>query len=783
MGIIKKIGVLTSGGDAPGMNAALKGVVRTALNKGWEVYGIRDAFQGLVEGGEKIFPLDWADVNWSFREGGTFLGSARYPEIKGDSLNARELKERALLNLKGLGISGLVVIGGDGSLSGGYSLFTTLKKKGHVNPRLINMELSIVGIPGSIDNDIAYTDMSIGVDTTLNTIIECIDKLRDTATSHRRVSIVEVMGRHRGYLAVQCGLAAGADRIFIGEERIRQKDLSNMLHDLQESFAHGQRAGIIVRSEGARFSTSFIKETIDVLLEPKREVRETILGHLQRGGIPTVFERTLAVRMGVKAVRLLEEALPEPRILGLDGNRIKSFSLGKSIETMMEHSFQEELSLNAQHAFHLSKVLEQPPEGKSKGIRIAILTEGNNVSGMNMAIRAVARLAIHEGIVVKGIKGGFEGLKKGPASILDLEWSMLEMKSILRRAGTLLGVSSIMLSPDKEDFSTIKKHVKNLNIGGLIAIGNSKSYQYAGKLSETIDIPVIGIPADLNCNLPGTDWVIGMDSALNDLLNGIDRAADAAHVKRKIFIIHLKGEYCSCAVKLAGLGGGIEAFIIDERISEDEGKNNFQEMVKKKIEQVKRIVDLGKTHATIIYFSKQPEKEDDSIQFIKRTIKDSGITLETTIISLETSYGGIVPTAFDRVLAKRLGEKAIAVLKEKMDKKDHSLHIVGLKGKLIEAKSYKDAEGGSDCNCSNILETELQHCNDLMSQPGEMCIGIGGDIEWTHIGDEKKWKGKWICKKCGQSQTFSMTHGKTLCLYCENEICHNYGYISISRRL
>lgn len=780
---IKKIAILTSGGDAPGMNAALKGVVRAALNRGWEVYGIRDAFQGLVEGGEKIYPLDWVDVNWSFREGGTFLGSARYPEIKGNSTKGQELKERALLNLKGLGISGLVVIGGDGSLSGAYSLYTTLKKNGHLNPRLNNMDLSIVGIPGSIDNDIAYTDMSIGVDTTLNTIIECIDKLRDTATSHRRVIIVEVMGRRRGYLAVLSGLAAGADRIFIREEKIRQKELNNMLHMLQESFSHGQRAGIIVRSEGARFSTSFLKETLDVLLEPKREVRETILGHLQRGGIPTIFERTLAIRMGVKAVQLLEEVLPEPQILGLEENKIKFASLAKSIETIMTPSFQDELSVNTQNSFHLSKMLEHPPEGKSKGTCISILTDGNNVSGMNMAIRAVARIAINEGIEVKGIKGGFAGLRKGPESVLNLEWSMLEMKSILRRAGTLLGVSSNMLSVDQKDFSTIKKHVENLNIDGLIAIGNSESYQYAHKLSQAIKIPVVGIPADLNCNLPGTDWVIGMDSALNNLLEGLDRAADAAHVKRKIFIIHLKGEYCSCAVKLAVLGGGIEELIIDERISENKDKDIFKSMVRKKIEQVKRIIDLGKTFATIIFFSKHHERSEDSIQFIKQTIKDIGITLETTIISLETSYGGIVPTAFDRVLAKRLGEKAMAILKEKMDKKDHSLHVVGLKGKLIEAKLYKNTEIGPDCKCSKDLETDLEHCIHLMSQPSEICIGLGGDIEWTNIGERKKWQGKWTCKKCGQSQTFSMIHGKMLYLYCENEMCRNYGYIRISRRL
>jgi 6-phosphofructokinase 1 len=260
MTAVKKIAILTSGGDAPGMNACLRGIVRTALNKGWEVHGIRDAYQGLVAGADSIFPLDWGDVSWNFREGGTFLGSARYTDLVGDSDLAKDLKQKALLNLKRQGISSIIVIGGDGSLTGAYNLFAFLKQHGSENTELHGMELSIVGIPGSIDNDIACTDMSIGADTTLNTIVECIDRLRDTATSHKRINIVEVMGRLRGYLAVMSGLATGADRIFIREEKITRDKLNAMLNDLAASFAHGQKAGVIVRSEGAFFPRTSSKK-------------------------------------------------------------------------------------------------------------------------------------------------------------------------------------------------------------------------------------------------------------------------------------------------------------------------------------------------------------------------------------------------------------------------------------------------------------------------------------------------------------------------------------------
>ncbi len=422
MNKIKKIAVMTSGGDAPGMNAAVRGAIRTALNLGWEVYGIKDAYLGLTTGDENIVPLDWVDVGFPFREGGTFLGSARYTDIQGDSSNAESLKTKALMNLKQHGITGLLVIGGDGSLTGAYELYNFLEQNRETIPSLEKMSLSIIGIPGSIDNDIACTSMSIGVDTTLNTIVESIDKLRDTATSHKRISIVEVMGRRRGYLAVMSGLASGADRIFIGEEKINQKDLNDMLHVLHQSFLNGQRAGVIVRSEGASFSTSFLKETISELLEPRRDVRETVLGYLQRGGSPTAFERALATRMGVKAATLLDRDLSEPQLVNFADNEIKSVPLKLFVKKVREQEFQTELSPNAKKAFQLAIKLEEPPVKKSSKLKIALVTDGNNVSGMNMALRSVARLALNSGIEVRGIKGGFAGLHKINNNLLNLEW-------------------------------------------------------------------------------------------------------------------------------------------------------------------------------------------------------------------------------------------------------------------------------------------------------------------------------------------------------------------------
>jgi 6-phosphofructokinase 1 len=743
------------------------------------VYGIRDAYRGLVDGGESIFPLDWVDVSWSFREGGTFLGSARFTDLVGDSENARELKLKVLLNLKSRGITGLVVIGGDGSLTGAEQLWAFFRDSRHRSQELRDGELAIVGIPGSIGNDIAFTDMSIGVDTTLNTIVECIDKLRDTATSHRRVSIVEVMGRLRGYLAVMSGLATGADRVYIREENISQNELHTMLSLLQESFHQGQRAGVIIRSEGANCSTGFLKETIALLLEPKREVRETVLGHLQRGGNPTGFERVLATRMGVRAVQFLEDGIAEPQMTGLTANTIEPVPVHRILQRVREPAFREQLSPNTRKAFFLARKLEEPPHKNPCGTRIAVLTDGNNVSGMNLAIRALARLAINEGIETVGIKGGFAGLVQGSENMLHLSWSMLELKGILRRAGTLLGVSSNGFPTDGKDFLIMRKQVEQFKLHGLVAIGDARTYNYAQNLSALIQIPIVGIPAALCCNVVGTDWVIGMDSALNDLLRGIDRASDAANVQKKIFIVHIKGEYCACLVKLAGLAGGVELLIVDE----GRGQEAFKQQVQEKIRQLQRIVGLGKSFATILFFSENYEEADDRLRHVARSLREAGITPEPAMISLETSLGGIIPTAFDRILAQRLGEQALITLRQKMESRDHSFHTVGITGREISAIAASSLKNGFRSKCSAPLTAELAECIDLMALPGSACIGMGGDIDWTDTGDAADWQGIWTCKQCGSSQNFSFSPKRMLCVYCSQESCHNYGYIRISRRL
>jgi 6-phosphofructokinase 1 len=277
---MKRIAVMTSGGDAPGMNAAIRAVVRTSISKGIEVFGIRQAYAGLLTG--DFEPLTSREVSGILQRGGTILQTARNEEFK-----TKQGQKKALRRLNEHGIEGIVVIGGDGSLRGAMVLH--------------EMGMPVVGVPASIDNDIYGTDMAIGVDTALNTILDAIDKLRDTATSHNRCFLIEVMGRNCGYLALMGGILGGAEIVVTPEKQITMEEVG---HSLEDAYVRGKTHAIAVIAEGAPFRITDLEHYL-TQQEVGFEIRLTILGHVQRGGGPTAFDRLLATRMGVEAVNRL----------------------------------------------------------------------------------------------------------------------------------------------------------------------------------------------------------------------------------------------------------------------------------------------------------------------------------------------------------------------------------------------------------------------------------------------------------------------------------------------
>lgn len=306
---MKRIAVLTSGGDAPGMNAAVRAVVERSLHHGIEVVGAYYGFKGLYEGDFR--PLDVATCSHALRRGGTFLYSARFPEFK-----EPEIQEKAIEQMKAHGIDALVVVGGDGSFTGALKL----TQKG----------FPAIGIPGTIDNDIAGTEYTIGFDTAVNVALDAIDKITDTASSHNRTFIVEVMGRHAGDMASWIGVAAGADAIVIPEETYDLKAIA-------ETIAANRRAGkdhsLIVLAEGVMTAAQFRKEYEAVSGD---DVRDVTLSHIQRGGNPTVRDRVFASLMGAKAVDLLLEG-QAGIFLGLKNEQLATFDI---VETLTNEKHQ-----------------------------------------------------------------------------------------------------------------------------------------------------------------------------------------------------------------------------------------------------------------------------------------------------------------------------------------------------------------------------------------------------------------------------------------------------------
>ncbi|MCI6997907.1 MAG: 6-phosphofructokinase [Eubacterium sp.] len=322
---IKTIGVLTSGGDAPGMNAAIRAVVRRGLIKGVKMKGIRKGYDGLLN--EEIIDMSARDVSDTIARGGTILYTARCAEMR-----TEEGQHRAAEICRKHGIDGLVVIGGDGSFAGAQ--------------KLANLGINTVGIPGTIDLDIACTEYTIGFDTAVNTAMDAIDKVRDTSTSHERCSIIEVMGRNAGYIALWCGIANGAEDILLPEKY--DYDEQKIINNIIENRKRGKKHHIIINAEGIGHSSSMAKR---IEAATGIETRATILGHMQRGGSPTCKDRVYASIMGAYAVDLLLEGKTK-RVVGYKNGEYVDFDINEALamhKDISEYQYEVAKSLSANY--------------------------------------------------------------------------------------------------------------------------------------------------------------------------------------------------------------------------------------------------------------------------------------------------------------------------------------------------------------------------------------------------------------------------------------------------
>ncbi|XP_059827899.1 ATP-dependent 6-phosphofructokinase, platelet type isoform X1 [Hypanus sabinus] len=608
----KAIGVLTSGGDAQGMNAAVRAVVRMGIYVGSKVYFIHEGYQGMVDGGDNIVEAKWENVSSILQVGGTVIGSARCKQFR-----THEGRLLAAHNLIKNGITNLCVIGGDGSLTGANlfreewkGLLKELTESGKIDKKAAHKysHLNIVGIVGSIDNDFCGTDMTIGTDSALHRIIEVVDAIMTTAQSHQRTFVLEVMGRHCGYLALVSALACGADWVFIPESPPGEGWEDQMCQKLSENRSRGTRLNIIIVSEGAidrqgqAISSSTVKDLVVKRLG--YDTRVTILGHVQRGGTPSAFDRILASRMGIEAVLALLEASPETPacVVSLSGNQAIRVPLMECVQMTMdvqkamdEGRFDEAVKLRGrsfENNLNTYKTLAHrkiPTQQPANQFNVAILNVGAPAAGMNAAVRSAVRTGISEGHRMLAVTDGFDGFIKG--NIKEIKWG--DVGGWTGQGGSLLGTKRTL---PVNNLKALADQIRLHNISALLLIGGFEAYlglleMLAGRAKyDEFCIPMVMVPATVSNNVPGSDFSIGADTALNAITDTCDRIKQSASgTKRRVFIIETMGGYCGYLASMSGLSAGADvSYIFEEKFDIHELQCNVEHLTEKMKTSVQR---------------------------------------------------------------------------------------------------------------------------------------------------------------------------------------------------
>lgn len=683
----KGIAVFTSGGDSQGMNAAVRAVVRMGIYLGCKVFFIKEGYQGMVDGANNIVEANWSSVSSIIHKGGTVIGSARCAEFR-----ERAGRLKAAKNLVEKGITNLVVIGGDGSLTGANcfrqewpSLLDTLLENGQITKeqREKYTHLHIAGLVGSIDNDFCGTDMTIGTDSALHRIIEAIDAIVSTAYSHQRTFIMEVMGRHCGYLALVAALTSEADYVFIPEWPPERDWATKMCKKLQQERAAGQRLNIIIVAEGAidRDGEPITAEKVrQVVVENlKQDTRITVLGHVQRGGSPSAFDRVLGCRMGAEAVMALMEATPETEacVVSLDGNQAVRLPLmecvqkTKAVAKAMEDK-QWELAVQLRgrsfaRNLETYKMLTRLKPPKSafdesgrglEGYTMAVMHIGAPACGMNAAVRSFVRNCIYRGDTVYGIHDGVEGLVAGNVQVMT--WS--DVTGWVGQGGAILGTKRTL---PNQRMPQIAARLKEFKIQALLIIGGFEAYQAGIQLYENrttypeFCIPIVVIPSTISNNVPGTEFSLGCDTALNEITEICDRIRQSAQgTKRRVFVIETMGGYCGYLATLAGLAGGADAaYIYEEKFSIKDLQQDVYHMASKMAEGVQRGLIL------------RNEKCNDNYntEFIFRLYSEEGKGLFSARMNVlgHMQQGGS-PTPFDRNMGTKQAAKTVEWMVEQL---------------------------------------------------------------------------------------------------------------------
>jgi len=680
----KCIGVLTSGGDAPGMNAAVRAVVRYGIYLGCKVFFIKEGYQGMIDGGDHIVEADWACVSGIIHKGGTVIGSARCMEFK-----TREGSLKAAKNLLDRGITNLAVCGGDGSLTGANrfkkdwsSLVKELVDTGKVTQEVADKHshLNIAGMVGSIDNDYCGTDMTIGTDSALHRILEVADNIIPTAYSHQRTFILEVMGRHCGYLALVSGIISEADFVFVPESPPESDWPEKLCKKLEIERDAGQRLNIIIVAEGAidREGNAITADQVKKVVVDKLDMdtRVTVLGHVQRGGAPSAFDRILGCRMGAEAVKALVDAGPdtEPCVVTLRRNVATRIPLMASVEktqavakAMAAKDWDLAVTLrggsyvrNLETYQMLSRL--KPPKDivTDGGYRLAIINVGAPCCGMNAAVRSFVRNCICSGNTPWAIMNGIDGLANG--EVRPIEWS--EVTGWCVEGGALLGSKRTTM---KGLIEKCAEHLGKHKIQGLCIVGGFEAFETvlemdkARKDFKEFRIPIVGLPCTISNNVPGSDFAIGADTSLNSIVDICDRIRQSATgTKRRVFIIETMGGNCGYLASLAGMAGGADAAYIPEE------KFGIKELVAD-LKILSGKMDKGRVFRGLVLINEKanPHYNTDFLNSLYHEEGKDHFSVRSNVLG--HAQQGNTPSPFDRIMSTTMAAMTVNWLQEQLD--------------------------------------------------------------------------------------------------------------------
>ncbi|USR78995.1 6-phosphofructokinase [Arcanobacterium pinnipediorum] len=733
-----KIGVLTSGGDAQGMNAVVRAVVRTALHAGAIPFALHEGWKGAIEGGDLIQELSWSSVSNILSKGGTAIGTARSAEFR-----ERSGLKKVVHNLVERGIDRLIAVGGDGTLTGADELremwpelLEELVAEGSVSPEAgeRHKHLRIAGVVGSIDNDLVGTDMTIGTDSALHRIIEAIDAIAATAASHQRTFIIEVMGRACGYLALMSAIAGGCDYVFIPELPPEDGWEEEMTNKLRTGRERGRRDSLIILAEGALDRAGnpiTATQVADVIRQRLGEdARITSLGHVQRGGQPTAYDRWMPTLLGYTAALDMVNAGPEtqPTIIGTQRNRIVRMPMMEAVaNTRKVKAYLKEGNWEAaidsrgagfREMINIFEAISSPAakthSEQSGAARVGIIHAGGLAPGMNPAARAAVKLGIDRGYTMVGIEGGFPGLLEGKTRVL--EWG--DVEGWAEDGGAELGTRRTI--PSVDQYYALSRAIENAELDALIVIGGFKGYKMAFDMIQSKDrypgfnIPIVCVPASIDNNLPGSEHSIGADTALNTNVEILDKIRTSASASQRCFVAETMGRKTGYLALFSALSSGAEqVYLAETGITLPQLAQDTQRMVNA-FKQGRHLYLVVRNEDASSYYT---------TDFLSRIFEEEGHNLfdvRTSVIGHAQQGGN--PSPFDRTMAARIVNTAINILDGELraqTKTARSFHV-GMVNGVLEAMPLTHIDDMMDMDARTQIDPwwlPLKHVVYVVSDP------------------------------------------------------------------